>query len=538
MNNIYFIGMCISMCVYIIIGFFVSRKVKDANDYYVAGRKAPVLLIAGSLIASYTSTGMFMGDAAQCYDGAFSSIILFAGMQSAGYILGAVFFGRYLRRTGVMTIPEFFGKRFASKKVRNLAAFTAIVMMSVYLLSVIQGIGTLMNVVTGVNYNLCIVLSVVVLTITTVISGSRGVLITDTLMAAVFTGSLLISAFIIFNKEGGIFGGIEMLVSDPNTSKILSWGGQAGALYNTGAENVFWGLNYGVVWLSVCAVGPWQSSRYLMAKDEHTVIRSAPISAIGVFILEFIVGLTAVFVNLENYDMADSSHVMIWAAMNMLPELLGVILLTGVLAAGISSATTFLSLIGSSFANDVVAVDKSLYSGRKSIRCGQLAMVIVSIIVCLLAIFNPPSIFWIMFLGGAVAASSWMPVAFAAVFSKKLSKTGAFMGMLCGFLGCFFLRLYTSLSGTTLPVWLDPSVVGIVCNVIAMVIGTAVKKITPEETAERQALFIMPDTEKNPKDIARTMIWARCSVGVGIAVGIIMLVMWTVPYLTALNNMN
>ena len=74
--NIYFIGMCISMVVYIIISVFVSRGVKDANDYYVAGRRAPVLLIAGSLIASYTSTGMFMGDAAQCYDGAFTSIIL------------------------------------------------------------------------------------------------------------------------------------------------------------------------------------------------------------------------------------------------------------------------------------------------------------------------------------------------------------------------------------------------------------------------------------------------------------------------------
>ncbi len=89
--NMYFIGMCISMIIYILISILVSRRVKDANDYYVAGRRASVFLIAGSLIASYTSTGMFMGDAAQCYDGAFTSIVLFAGMQSAGYIIGGVF---------------------------------------------------------------------------------------------------------------------------------------------------------------------------------------------------------------------------------------------------------------------------------------------------------------------------------------------------------------------------------------------------------------------------------------------------------------
>ena len=98
--NIYFLGMCISMVIYVLIGVLVSRGVRDANDYYVAGRRAPVLLIAGSLIASYTSTGMFMGDAAQCYDGAFTSIILFAGMQSAGYIIGGVFFGRFSAAPG------------------------------------------------------------------------------------------------------------------------------------------------------------------------------------------------------------------------------------------------------------------------------------------------------------------------------------------------------------------------------------------------------------------------------------------------------
>ena len=32
-------------------------------------------------------------------------------------------------------------------------------------------------------------------------------------------------------------------------------------------------------WGIVVAVSPWQASRYLMARDEHTVIRSAIITA-------------------------------------------------------------------------------------------------------------------------------------------------------------------------------------------------------------------------------------------------------------------
>lgn len=528
--NIYFLGMCISMVVYLLIGYFVSRKVKDANDYYVAGRRAPVLLIAGSLIASYTSTGMFMGDAAQCYDGAFSSIIIFAGMQSAGYIIGGVFFGRYLRRSGAMTIPEFFGTRFQSKAMRNLAAITAIIMMAVYLLSVIQGIGTLMNAVTGVSYGTCITIALIVFTVVTVMSGSTGVLITDTLMAAIFTGALVVAAVVIANTQGGWYSAIGQIAANTNTADYLSWGGKPGVLYKTGIENVIWGLIYGVVWMSVCAIGPWQSSRYMMAKDEHTIVKSAPFAAVGVFILEFVVGLVAVMINLANYGMKDSSRVMIWAAMNMLPTLLGVVLLTGVLAAGISSATTFLSLIGASFANDVF-----ISKGNKSIKIGRVAMIIVSAIVLAVALVNPPSIFWIMFLGGAMAACSWMPVAFASIFSTKLTKTGAFCGMFFGFLGCFAIKLYSSLWHVSLPVYLDPSLVGMVCNVLAMIIGSALTKVTSEEKAERERLLVIPASETGIADIRSAFAWAKCSIGVGVIVFLMMMSLWVVPYMKGLR---
>ena len=234
--NIYLVGMCIAMVIYVIVGLVVSRTVKDANDFYVAGRQAPVLLIAGSMIASYTSTGMFMGDAAQCYDGVFTSILIFAGMQSAGYIIGAVFFGRYLRRSQVLTIPEFFGKRFNSRPLRILAAVTAIVMMTVYLLSVMQGIGTLMTVVTGVDYNVCITIALIVFTILTVTAGSRGVLITDTIMAGLFTFAMVIATLVISGNLGGWFTAIDNLSNNSYTADMLSWSGKLGPLYNTGIE--------------------------------------------------------------------------------------------------------------------------------------------------------------------------------------------------------------------------------------------------------------------------------------------------------------
>ncbi len=523
--NIYFIGMCVAMVIYLAIGAVISRKVKSAEDFYVAGRKAPVFLIAGSMIASYTSTGLFMGDAAQCYDGAFVPIIIFAGMQSAGYIVGAIFFGRYLRRSEALTIPEFFGKRFNSNKMRILAAVTAIITMTVYLLSVIQGIGTLMTLVTGINYNICITLALIVFAFISITSGSRGVLITDTLMASVFTFSLIIAAlFIANNSGGGWFETLGSLAENPQTHDLLTWSGRPGALYDTGAENIAWGLTYGIAWMSVCMVGPWQSSRYQMARNESVVIRAAFPAALGVFVLEFLAGISAVMVNAANPDIEDSSHVMIWAAMNLMPKVIGVILLTGVLSAGISSATTFLSLIGASFANDIAKAE-----GKRSIKISRISMTVVCVVVLALAIVKPPSIFWIMIMGVAIVASSWMPVAIASIFSKRLTKAGAFCGMLFGFISCFAVNFYTVSAGVTLPAYLDPSIIGMACNIIAMVIATKLTKVTPEEKAEREKLFVIPESEKNVKEIKATLKKTRASVLVGISVCVILTVLWILP---------
>lgn len=520
--NIYVIGIGISFVLYIIISSIISSKVKNINDFYVAGRQAPVVLIVGSMIASYVSTGMFMGDAGEYYSGLFSPMTILATMQVVGYMYGAVMFGRYLRRSEVYTIPEFFGKRFCSPALHKLATVTSIITMTVYLLSVIQGVGSLLHAITDIDYNICVTVCVIVFAFVSIVSGASGVLITDTLMFGIFTLALVVSTFIIVHKAGGWSSAVEQLCN-LDVKGLLSWSGNLDYMYDTGAENVIWGIVYGVVWMSVCMVGPWQSSRYLMAKNEHTVIRSALFSAFGIFALQLLLGISAVTVNLFNPEMESASQVMIWASMNVLPTILGVILLTGVVAAGISSATTFLSLIGTSVANDV------FQNKGKPLRVSRISMAVVSVVVLLFAVFNPPQIFWIMFFGGAIVASSWMPVAVASIMSKRVTKTGAFCGMLTGFIACFVLKLLFNIISISVPAYLDPTVIGIVANVIAMVIGSALTQVSNAEKEARSALFVIPESEKNPKEIKKTLSHLKWFIVLGIVIMIILCVIWGIP---------
>lgn len=529
--NIYLIGIAITMIAYVVIGAIISKSVKDANDFYVAGRNAPTLLITGSLVASFIGVGLFMGDVGESYSGFFAPIIVAVGVLSVGYIAGSVFFGRYLRRSKALTIPEFFGKRFNSNAMKMLATITSAFIMLVYSLSCVQGIGTLMTVVTGVNYKLCIILAVIAFTLITLLSGAKGVLITDTIMYALFSVATIIGALCIARKLGGWFTAVSSMANYETIPNILAGSGNLNYFYPTGKENMIWAVGYGIAWMAVLMVAPWQSSRYLMAKNEHTVIRSSILASLSVFVIELLMCLAGVFTNKLNPGMENPSHALIWASMNVMPTFLGIIVLSGVLASGISSATTFLSLISSNITNDILGLKDT----KKSITVGRIAIVIIALIVALLCIYNPPQIFWITYLGATIVACSWLPVAIASIWSKRVTKTGAFAGMLTGFVVSSIYKIFTAAKGITVPIYFDPFFVGIASSIIALIIGSLLTKVTDEEKKQRELLFVMPETEKDPKEIKKTKIMISLSIPMGLLVTLSLLTLWVIPYLNGLK---
>ena len=61
--DIYTVTIAISILIYIAIGSYAGRGIRKLDDYYVAGRRAPTLIILGTLVASVMSSTMFLGEA-------------------------------------------------------------------------------------------------------------------------------------------------------------------------------------------------------------------------------------------------------------------------------------------------------------------------------------------------------------------------------------------------------------------------------------------------------------------------------------------
>ncbi len=527
-----------SFVLYLVIGAAVGRKVKDTSDYFVAGRAAPVLLVVGTLVASYLSTVSFMGEMGFSYDGYPVVLLLLTPFTVSGYVIGVVFFGRFLRRSQALTVPEFFGRRFNSAGLQALAGLLVIVGIGLYLIAVTQGLALVVGQLVDLPSWVILLAVWGSYTIFTFLSGSQGVLINDTIMFLVFTVAAVVGMGWLIGSAGGPVEAMQKMSEIASKPDALTWHGVTGDgnyMFSAPIDALVYAVTFGVVWSCVVAVSPWQSSRFLMAKDEHVAIRSGIFAMTIVAIIYLFLAFGGFSINLFDESVEPSEIAFIWAAENVLPALLGVIAVTGIVAAGLSSASSFLSLIGFSVSNDVLPYLRGRRYGESdsdpaklkaeagrdaaSVRTEQesaessdgvalwtarATMLIAGIVVLGITLIAPPSLLAIGYFAATLFAAAWGPVAFWSIWSGGLSTRAAAAGMIGGFAGVTVPQALVEFGGVELPTLLNPTIIGFAVSVASILIANIGAQPSAAGIRYREALMVAPEEDQNPRKVAVT----------------------------------
>jgi len=533
--SIYAVVILCSVFVYLFVGGYAGRKVKHLEDYYVAGRQAPTLLIVGTLVASVVSTNSFMGETGFAYSGYGVLVALQNPIACLGYVAGALFFGRFLRRSRALTVAEYFGKRFDSHRVQAVAGVTLVLGVGGYLVAVTLGAALLLSEVFGTSYGVTLFAVWLSYTSFTLSSGSRGVVLTDTIMFILFSTVAVAALAYIVAAAGGWFTTVAELATFVIKPDVIAWHGPVGdgARWATAADAVTWAIIMGLAWGTVFAVSPWQASRYLIARDEHTVMRSACATFALLLILWMVLYFSGAAINLSNPDIEVNEKAMMWAAMNLMPPIVGALLLAGIAAAALSSASTFLSLVGFSAVNDVLRHDKS---DDEMLRLTRYAMLAIGLVTLLLTYFIPPRILWITYFIAGVYASSWGPIGFMSVWSKRVTASAAFWGIIVGFASNATLSVLKQLQLISWPVYLDPIVVGAALSLLTIIVVSRFGSVSPAEQEYRIAMHDTPAEELAPEKYRATIRWAKLLLVAGVVVGVGIAFFYSIPYQRARSD--
>jgi cation/acetate symporter len=185
-----------TLCLYAVIGIY--GRTSDIEEYYVAGRSVPAVYNGMATAADWMSAASFISMAGGLY------LQGFAGTQSQpgglAYVLGwtggfcllALLVAPYLRKLNIYTVPDYFGIRFGGRWPRLIAAISAILCSFTYVVAQIYGVGLITSRLTGVQFEIGILLGLGGVLVCSFLGGMRAVTWTQVTQYVV-----LILAFLI-----------------------------------------------------------------------------------------------------------------------------------------------------------------------------------------------------------------------------------------------------------------------------------------------------------------------------------------------------
>ena len=196
-----------TVMIYAFIG--VTGRTTNADEYYVAGRRVPAFYNGMATAADWMSAASFISLAGALYLQGFSG----AGGQAGGlaYVMGwtggfclvALLIAPHLRAMNLYTLPDFFSQRFGGRWPRLIAAWSAILCSFTYVIAQIYGIGLIASRLTGVQFEIGILLGLGGVLLCSFLGGMRAITWTQVAQYIILLIAFLIPVSYLAYKQLG-----------------------------------------------------------------------------------------------------------------------------------------------------------------------------------------------------------------------------------------------------------------------------------------------------------------------------------------------
>lgn len=431
------------------VGYRCSKNNNDSADFYLGGRKLGPLVTAMSAEASDMSSWLLMGLPGLAY---------LTGVADAGWTAIGLAIGTYLnwrivakrirRYTHVagnsITLPSFFSNRYRDEKkiLQSIGAIFIVIFFIPYTASGFAACGKLFSSLFGINYQVAMVISALIIVGYTTLGGFLAASTTDFIQSIIMSIALVIVFIFGINVAGGVSAVVENAQSLPGyltmhtTYDPVSGTEQPYPIISI-VSMIAWGLGYFGM--------PHILLRFMAIEDEEKLKLSRRVAtgwvviSLAVAVLIGIIGLAMTaageLIPLEG-SASETIIVKIADLMSqhgVLPALLAGTILAGILASTMSTADSQLLAASSSVSSDLLGDFLKKKTGKKgSMFADRITLLIIALVAVFLARDPNSSVFNIVSFAWAGFGAVFGPVVLSALFWKRSNWQGALAGMISG----------------------------------------------------------------------------------------------------------
>lgn len=476
MSTVFYVVLAVYLTVILAISIWSFRHTETEVDFLAAGRSIGPLVGGAVLAATQISAGTFVGTAGRHYLAGISWWFPWLGMWT-GWLVSAFFVAPKLRRLGALTVPDYISARYGSPKAGALAGVLIVVAYTIYLVAQFQAGGEIAEVVFGIRPLTAMLIIVASTAVYTLLGGVRSSSYIEFLQTLIMVGALLISVPVLLHQVGGgnMFVAARRSLDFLGTldPRLVGW-------YYQPKELLAFAIAFG---FSIAAA-PYELTRFYSMRDEKTVRKAIFVSigfqfTISICIMSIGMLMRVLFPNLPSQDQATAVM-----AFQVLPPVVGALLLVAMLSAIMSTVNSVLLVTGAGVAHDLYGkFIKPEASQRHLVNANRVAIVALSLIPLFFALQKLGDVQGIVLEQAKFIASFFFVPIVIGLNWKRGTAKGAVAAMIGGFSACliwtlFFQEHYFPRYG------IDSVEVGVAASLILFVVVSRLTKPSPTQNLD------------------------------------------------------
>ncbi len=394
----------------VFLSFWLSRKAKSLEDYFLASRNLPAVLVYLTLVASWIGATSVLVSVDEAYHRGISSIWVMGVPAVLTALIFAFILVRPIRRLQIVSLPDLVEMRYG-KTVRHLAAVLIVWYMMVLAASQMVAIANFLKMLLGTSYIEALLLGTAAVLIYSVLGGFLSVVITD--------------AFQFFLLALGLIGLLFFLLAEVAIPDVV------GVISQLGKEEYFFLFsdlkrNLLIVLSFVCAwtISPIVWQRIQAARGEKQAIRGLFASAVTfliVYVVLVFIGILAVGVFPSGLK---GIPILSELILSHTGRILGMVLFLGIVAAIMSTMDTAINTGALSLTRDIY--QRLLFPDRSQVPVlvGRISTVVILLLAFLIAT-RMQSILQTLGLAAEIMAEGFFIPGIAMLFmSRKAPRAG------------------------------------------------------------------------------------------------------------------
>jgi len=452
------------------IGLWAAKFVNNSKDYLVAGRRLPLYMSAATVFATWFGAETVLSVSATFTRDGLGGIVADPFGSTFCLIFVAVFFARAFYRMDLLTIGDFYHKRYG-KTVEVVTSVAICVSYLGWTAAQLTALGLVFSVLSGgaLSLEAGIYLSAILVVGYTIWGGMWSVALTDLLQSVVILIGLAAVAWLVGDMAGG-------------STKVIAAAAEAGKFEfwpKGGTKEWLWFL---AAWMTM-AIGsiPQQDvfQRVTSARNERTAIAGCLIGALVYFVFAFVpiyIAYSALVIDpgyarlFANEDAREIQRILPDLILNRTPLWAQVLFFGALLSAILSTASGALMAPTALFTENVLRPFAPRMNDKQFMLLLRVILVTFALAALLFGLNSKSTMYEMVQNAYKVTLVSCIVPLAAGIYWKRANNLGALLSVV---LGLFAWGMAELVAGeATLP----PQLVGLAFSLFGMVVGSLVPR--------------------------------------------------------------